>query len=214
MIGDLKNSLELKRKKLKDFVLFSLLISVSLLFSFTPLGSIQIGPVSILLAHLPFILSIFILDDKYVISNGFIFATLRLIKNTISINPVASFWFSPFVPVIGTDEASLWALLINYLPVFLMLALYFFTKKYKGPDGKYLPKLYEILMPAVYSLINTVSVLSSVYLIYADRLKSYFPAFTSLMMAFLFIAFTNGLLEALMASLVIPKLTKYINLYR
>lgn len=192
-----------RRQDLYSLVLFSLLFSFTLLFAFTPLGALSFGVVSILIAHLPLIIGFFVLPEKYSYALTFLFGLCRLIRNTYDIQPMSSFWFSPFAPVVNTDKGSLWALAINFLPLVAIILLA------KLLNLKQMAWWKTMIFSAGASLLNTVLVLLGVYLAFREPLEQALSA--SLAPALLGIAFSNGLLEALMAGLAIPVILKAVS---
>lgn len=191
-----------KRQDLHALVLFSLLFSFTLLFAFTPLGAISFGVVTILIAHLPMILGFFVLPERYSYSLAFLFGVCRLIRNTYDIQPLSSFWFSPFAPVIQSDKGSLWALVINFLP---LLAIVVFSKLLNLRAFQW----WKIILFSVgATLLNTSIVLLGVYLAFKEPLEQALSQHLAPIL--LGIAFSNGLLEALMAALIIPVIVKAV----
>lgn len=198
------NHLQSKKKQdLRSLVLFSLLFSFTLLFAFTPIGSISFGVVTILVAHLPMILAFLVLPRPYAVSLAFLFGLCRLIRNTYDIQPLASFWFSPFAPVIGTDKGSWFALLINFLP---LIAIVLYARLFSFEKMKFIQ---VVLWAAGATFLNTLIVLSSVYLIHREPLEKALGQ--QLLPLLVGIASTNGLLEVLFACLTIPFIYKGVS---
>lgn len=188
------------KDKTLTLVLYALLAALLFLFSFTPLGMLRIGIVEILIAHLPMLLALQLLPFTYGCSFAILFGLCRLIYHTLLPNPLSSFWFSPFAPVVGQDKGSPLALLVNFAPVVaICLLTYLWKLKWK--------QNLLFLWAAICSLLNTTLVLSLVYVFWHVDLQRTLGEEQILYKLFIGIATSNGFFEALVAALVIPSIT-------
>lgn len=103
----------------KELVLTALFTAVILLMAFTPLGLIDLPIIKATILHVPVIIGSILLGPRKGAWFGALFGLTSLWKNTMTPS-LLSFAFSPFVPVPGSSEGSLWALAICLVPRLLV----------------------------------------------------------------------------------------------
>lgn len=178
-------------------------LAIMILLAVTPLGFIPIGPINATTMHIPVIVASIILGPRLGAFLGGTFGLISLIRSTFIPTPL-SFVFSPFIPVIGTDQGSWKALIIALIPRILIGVVPYFV--YKGiqrlTKNKVSP-LSLFLAGIAGSLTNTILVMNLIYFLfqqdYAQVLGTNINAVYSAVLA---VIFTSGVPEAIVAGLV------------
>lgn len=190
-------------KNTKNFTLTAMFLAIMILLAVTPLGFIPIGPINPTTMHIPVIVASIILGPRLGAFLGGTFGLISLIRSTFIPTPL-SFVFSPFIPVIGTDQGSWKALIIALIPRILIGVVPYFV--YKGiqrlTKNKVSP-LSLFLAGIAGSLTNTILVMNLIYFLfqqdYAQVLGTNINAVYSAVLA---VIFTSGVPEAIVAGLV------------
>lgn len=190
-------------KNTKNFTLTAMFLAIMILLAVTPLGFIPIGPINPTTMHIPVIVASIILGPRLGAFLGGTFGLISLIRSTF-IPTALSFVFSPFIPVIGTDQGSWKALIIAFIPRILIGVVPYFV--YKGiqrlTKNKVSP-LSLFLAGIAGSLTNTILVMNLIYFLfqqdYAQVLGTNINAVYSAVLA---VIFTSGVPEAIVAGLV------------
>ncbi|MBE9909807.1 ECF transporter S component [Enterococcus mundtii] len=190
-------------KNTKNFTLTAMFLAIMILLAITPLGFIPIGPINATTMHIPVIVASIILGPRLGAFLGGTFGLISLIRSTFIPTPL-SFVFSPFIPVIGTDQGSWKALIIALIPRILIGVVPYFV--YKGiqrlTKNKVSP-LSLFLAGIAGSLTNTILVMNLIYFLfqqdYAQVLGTNINAVYSAVLA---VIFTSGVPEAIVAGLV------------
>jgi len=190
--------------------------AIIFLLTFTPLGFPQIPIIgSATIIHIPVIIGAILMGPKYGAVLGFLFGLASMIFASTQSVALNAFAFTPLRPVPGTDNGSLWAILIAFVPRILVGV--FAPLIFMGLM-KFLPKGLEAVGLSVTavagSLINTLLVLHLLYFIfrapwsYAREVAAAggadipYPQIT-----YAFIATTIGVFgvpEAIAAAIVVP----------
>jgi len=104
------------KKNTLFWVQMSLFTAIELLFCFTVLGSLPIGPgIVATLAHIPALIAAMTLGKKAGAFIGLVLGISSVIVWTfMPANPLVAFAFSPFVP-----HGNIWSLLISVAPRFV-----------------------------------------------------------------------------------------------
>lgn len=174
------------------------LMMIVIVLALTPFGFLQIGPLKITFIQIPVIIGSLLMGWKSGAILGALFGLLSLINNTMAPGPL-SFVFSPFIPVLGSTQGSLWALMVAFGPRILVGII---------PDLVYRKTNKLSLSIILGSLTNTFLVVSLITFIFPIPMKNDLNA----LMGFLVTSiFGNGLLEALSASLIVTKIYKHLN---
>lgn len=190
-------------KNTKNFTLTAMFLAIMILLAVTPLGFIPIGSINATTMHIPVIVASIILGPRLGAFLGGTFGLISLIRSTFIPTPL-SFVFSPFIPVIGTDQGSWKALIIALIPRILIGVVPYFV--YKGiqrlTKNKVSP-LSLFLAGIAGSLTNTILVMNLIYFLfqqdYAQVLGTNINAVYSAVLA---VIFTSGVPEAIVAGLV------------
>lgn len=104
-----------QHSNVRTMVLTSLFTAIILIMAFTPLGLIDLPLIKATILHVPVIIGGILLGPRAGAFFGLIFALTSLFKNTTA-PALLSFAFSPLIPVPGTGQGSLWALVICFVP--------------------------------------------------------------------------------------------------
>ena len=183
-----------KRVDVRRLVIIGVLSGISMMLSMTPLGFIPIGPVNATIMHIPVIIGAVIEGPLVGLAIGFIFGLTSLIR-AFTMPTITSFLMMN--PV------------ISILPRVIMGAasFYIYSALYKAIGKK---KLSAMLTGFLGSLINTVGVLGSIYLIYGERYVHAIGKIGSPGKIIGAIAVTNGVPEAILAGLIVSSVVAII----
>lgn len=155
-----------KKKDIRYLTQLALLIGIVIVLANTPLGMIQLPIIKATTIHIPVILGAILLGPAAGAILGATFGICSLVSNTIA-PTLLSFAFSPFMSTTGLSGAvkALWIsvgcrVLIGVAAGWLWIAL----KKRKWNDLAALP-----LVGFVGSMVNTVCVMGSIYVLFAQQ---------------------------------------------
>ncbi|WP_283675164.1 ECF transporter S component [Butyricicoccus sp. Marseille-Q5471] len=155
-----------KKKDIRYLTQLALLIGIVIVLANTPLGMIQLPIIKATTIHIPVILGAILLGPAAGAILGATFGICSLVSNTIA-PTLLSFAFSPFMSTTGLSGAvkALWIsvgcrVLIGVAAGWLWIAL----KKLKWNDLAALP-----LVGFVGSMVNTVCVMGSIYVLFAQQ---------------------------------------------
>lgn len=192
-------------KKTFQLTLFTLFAAIILMLSMTPLGFINLAFVKATIVHVPVIIGSILLGPKAGAGLGLIFGFNSMINNTLAPS-ILSFAFSPLVPVIGTESGSPWAIVIALLPRILVGVFPFFVAKtLKAKNETFALGLAAF----VGSMTNTVLVMGLIYILFKDSYSVAQGIETSgVAKTILTVVFTNGVIEAVVATLITVPVTK------
>lgn len=152
------------RDRTKRLVEFAVLLAMEVIIAFTPLGTIQVGPIAATLGHIPVIIAAIVLGTGAGAGMGFVFGLLSFLYWTFvqPANPSA-IMFTPFCQF-GDIHGSAWSLVICFVPRILIGVVAgetcSFVKRRTGKDG-----LAYGLAGALGSAVTTVLVLGLTYLL-------------------------------------------------
>ena len=186
-----------RRFSIRRLTTLGLLLAVMVIFTFTPLGFIQITPVvAVTLMHIPVLIGLLCEGFLPGLLLGFLFGALSLIRAlTAPAGLLTPFFMNPLVSIVPRI----------LVPCAAWLA-------YRGVAAAFNGR--AIRLPAAWTcsaiagtLTNTVGVLGMVYLLYAAPLLENPTVASAGMKAFFGgIVLTNTLPEAAFAALVVPAL--------
>ena len=194
----------MRNEKVKKLAILSMFVAIILLFAFTPIGFIRLPLINATLLHIPVIIGSILLGPKYGAVLGFLFGLTSMINNTMTPNPIISFVFSPFVPVIGTDSGSILALVVCFIPRILVgiTPYYVYTALTRLFKDK--AKIVSLSIAGVVgSMTNTLLVMHLIFFLFRDSFA--YPrelASDAVYGAILGIIATNGIPEAIAAAIV------------
>lgn len=193
----------LKRKQDTLYhVKLALLTAILVVLSVTPIGSIPLPAIKATTTHIPVIVGAVLLGPEAGMFLGTAFGVMSVVRSTLVPTPT-TFVFSPFLPVPGTNQGSLKALIVAFVPRILtglLPALLFKALKKKQMDNK----MACAICGALGTITNTVFVLAFIYILfgaeYAAALGSSYQLLIGMLMG---VAFTNGVAETLIAIILV-----------
>lgn len=195
----------------KKFTLTAMFLAILILLASVPfLGFIPIGPINATTMHIPVIIASIILGPKLGGFLGGVFGIISMIRATVIISPT-SFLFSPFIPVIGTDQGSWKAILIAVIPRILIgVVPYFiyqlFRKRAEKNAGAKSVGLF--IAGFIGSATNTILVMGGIYLLFKDTYaQAVGIGIETVFSVILGVVFTSGLVEAIVAGLATAAVT-------
>jgi len=195
--------------KSKYLAFTSMLMAIVFILAFTPLGLIPLPIVNATTLHIPVILGSLIMGPKYGAVLGATFGMASLLRATFT-PTAASFVFSPFYPLPGTESGSWWALIVAFVPrIMVGIVPWFF---YKGLS-KVLPKRFDMLnwglSGIIGSMTNTLLVLHLIFLLFREPYATIVAQPIYAVYPFIMgIILTNGVPEAIVAGILIAALGK------
>jgi len=156
--------------KTQRITLMGMFGAIIFLLTFTPLGFPQIPLIgSATIIHIPVIIGAILLGPKYGAVLGFLFGLSSMLFATFQSTALNAFAFTPLRPVPGTDNGSLWALLIAFVPRILVGIVS--PLVYWGLV-KVLPRVSDSIKLAaaaiVASMTNTLLVLHLLYFLFRE----------------------------------------------
>ncbi|MGC6769872.1 ECF transporter S component [Enterococcus sp. LJL128] len=188
-------------KNTKNFTLTAMFLAILILLAAVPfLGFIPIGPINATTMHIPVIIASIVLGPKIGGFLGGVFGVISMIRSTIVITPL-SFVFSPFIPVIGTDQGSWKAILIAVLPRILIgIVPYYVYKLFKSKTAVQPVGLFVAGFCG--SAVNTILVMGGIFLLFKDAYAQAMDiSINAVFSVIAGIVFTSGAVEAVVAAL-------------
>lgn len=156
-----------KKTDVRKMVLLAIFTAFELIFCFTFLGSLPLGPgIVATLAHIPAIIAAITLGKKPALYMGFVMGISSLIVwSFMPPNPLIAFAFTPFAPY-----GSFMSLIISVVPrtIFPVIAALIFEKLQK-PTSKVSTITAAVIAAVVSSLVHSILVLSLIYFSFAGN---------------------------------------------
>lgn len=153
----------MKNKKTTNMVIFSMLLAIEVVMSFTPLGFLRIGLLSVTMLHIPVIICAMALGKKYGAALGFVMGFCSFYNATFS-PTITSFCFTPFFSM-GGVEGNWTSLLIAFIPrIALGYGAGAIYERLKSNNGRTAAALSGLSG----ALINTIGVLGGIWLFFKE----------------------------------------------
>ena len=153
----------MKNKKTTNMVIFSMLLAIEVVMSFTPLGFLRIGLLSVTMLHIPVIICAMALGKKYGAALGFVMGFCSFYNATFS-PTITSFCFTPFFSM-GGVEGNWTSLLIAYIPrIALGYGAGAIYERLKSKNGRTAAALSGLSG----ALINTIGVLGGIWIFFKE----------------------------------------------
>lgn len=153
----------MKNKKTTNMVIFSMLLAIEVVMSFTPLGFLRIGLLSMTMLHIPVIICAMALGKKYGAALGFVMGFCSFYNATFS-PTITSFCFTPFFSM-GGVEGNWTSLLIAFIPrIALGYGAGAIYERLKSKNGRTAAALSGLSG----ALINTIGVLGGIWLFFKE----------------------------------------------
>ncbi len=197
------------RKKTKFLVVLTMFCSIQVVLMLTPLGYIPIGPVRATTMHIPVILAGILLGVKGGATTGLVFGVSSVIINTV-MPTITSFVFTPFYSL-GDYQGNILSLVIAIGPrVLLGVLAALIYNWFKNKDTK-VRLIGSGLTALVCTLIHSILVLGMIYIFFGPSYAHAKGVETSALFGLLLgVITTNGILEAVLATVIITPLTKVL----
>lgn len=153
----------MKNKKTTNMVIFSMLLAIEVVMSFTPLGFLRIGLLSVTMLHIPVIICAMALGKKYGAALGFVMGFCSFYNATFS-PTITSFCFTPFFSM-GGVEGNWTSLLIAFIPrIALGYGAGAIYERLKSKNGRTAAALSGLSG----ALINTIGVLGGIWIFFKE----------------------------------------------
>lgn len=154
----------LKRKSAVSLLILSVFTAIEIIFCFTSLGSIPLGPgIVATLAHIPVIVSALALEKKYSFVMGFVMGLCSFIWwSTVGLASPSSFAFSPF-----SEFGNFGSTVICFVP--RMLLPFFTSVIYNFLNKKLKCSISAGISAAFSTFLHSVMVLGLIYLFFAEN---------------------------------------------
>lgn len=200
--------------KTKKLALLSMFSAIILMLAFTPIGFIQLVFIKATIIHVPVIIGSILLGPKAGAALGFLFGVTSFISNSIT-PAILSFVFSPLIPVPGTEQGSLFALLICFIPRILVGVVPWYTYRLLGKLLKEKSTMFSLAVAGVTgSLTNTLLVMHLIYFLFQDTYAAARGVpLEQTYQAVLAVIFTNGIPEAVVAGIITMTVCKALMVF-
>lgn len=198
----------MNQEKTSSLVKMALLTAIIIVLTVTPLGFIPLGFMWATTIHIPVILGSILLGPKRGAVLGLVFGLSSMIKATVT-PIVTNFVFSPFYSV-GETHGNFWSIVVSLVPRILVgVVPYYVYKLVKKMNGK--ENLALSLAGFAGSMTNTLLVMNFIYLFfgraYAAANNAAFEGFYGAIVA---VIFTNGVPEAILATIITCLIVKVL----
>lgn len=196
VISSQKNYQARKKLSVRSMAIIGVLSAISIMLSMTPLGFIPIGPVNATIMHIPVIIGAVIEGPMVGMSIGFIFGATSLLR-ALTMPTITSFvLINPIVSILPR-------VLIG------IVAYYIYTTVVKITKNVILSGW---ISGIIGSLVNTVGVLGTIYLLYGERYaKALGESASSAKTLLLTLATTSGIPEAIVGGFVVSAVVVILN---
>jgi uncharacterized membrane protein len=201
---------------IREFVTASVFTGVIFLLAFTPFGFINLVVIKGTVIHIPVIVGSLTLGPYWGAFLGAMFGVTSIIINSVAPS-LLSFAFSPLIPLPGTSDGSLWALVVCFVPRILVGVTPWHVdrllRKFSFVKEKRLLSLF--VSGVVGSATNTLLVMHIIYFIFMDSYAAVrnvaSEAVYSLVLGVIMV---NGIPEAILAGVLTPFICKAVETYR
>jgi len=152
--------------KVRNITIMGMFSAIIILLAFTPLGFIPLPFMRMTTIHIPVIIGSLFLGPKYGAALGFLFGLCSLYINTTAPG-VTSFVFSPFIPVLGTEQGSPFALLVVFIPRILVGVVPWFVNA--GLEKVFKKNYISYAISGIAgSMTNTLFVMHGIFLFFRE----------------------------------------------
>jgi len=191
------------RKRIQKLTLAAFFVAIEILMAVTPIGFIPVGAINITTMHLPVILSGIILGPVYGALTGFVFGFCSMMKATLAPG-ITSFCFSPFITV-GGVSGNFASILIAFVPRILLgfLSFHIYLAMRRAKAGRVVS---SAVSAALNTLIHTLLVMGLIWLFFGQAYAA--AAGISVGAVIIAVLTSNGILEIIVAAIVIPALVR------
>ena len=181
----LTNTTLQKQFTVRRLTRIALLSAIAILMSFTPFGYIQLGAIRVTFMHIPVIISAIVEGALGGVIVGFVFGVSSLLSNLSG--PLAPVFINPMVSIFPR-------IMIGVISAYIY-------KKSKNSS----------ITAAIGTLTNTILVLLMIYIFAAESFSNIRKiAIETLGKVILLVALKNGILEMIVAGIVVTAIVKAI----
>lgn len=197
----MKNTVDIRK-----LTTVSILIAIQLILSATPIGFISWGVTRATTMHIPVIIGAILLGPKIGALLGGVFGLISLVTNIVT-PTITSFVFSPFYSV-GANSGNLYSLVIVFVPRILIGIVA--GTLFLGLQKVHVSKTVSCILAGIAgSLTNTVLVMSGIFVFFGQNYASAKQiAYSELLGVIGTVISTNGVMEAVLAAILIPLIAR------
>lgn len=189
----------MKSQKTQYMSFMALFLAIEVVLVVTPLGYIPLGPINATTMHIPVIIAGITLGKKAGAQLGFVFGLTSLLNATLR-PTITSFVFSPFITV-GGVSGNWTSLLIAFIPRILLGFLTGLIYEQMTKHNKH-SQISVVVASLLGTITNTVLVLGGIYIFFGTAYaEAIGVAYGTLMTILAGIITTNGIVEAIMATI-------------
>lgn len=204
----------MKEKKLdiRWMVSVALMSAIIVVLANTPLGMIQLPIIKATTVHIPVIIGAILLGPMAGGILGFVFGVCSLISNTMA-PTLLSFAFSPFLSTTGIPGAlkAIWIAVGCRVLIGVAAGWIWILLKKLHMNRKGLQVVSLAVTGFVGSMVNTVSVMGSIYLLFAQQYaEAKEVAVTAVWGLVMGTVTTAGIPEAIAAAVIVAVVTKVL----
>lgn len=193
------------KTRIQKMTILSMFVAIEIILSITPLGYLNLGFISITTMHIPVIFAGMLLGKVHGSILGFVFGLTSFLKATFAPN-ITSFCFSPFYSL-GNIHGNFWSLVIAFVPRILLGYL-------SGLLYRHAKKLTKNKMIATsviaigMTLLHTLMVMGMIWVFFGGTYAQVTGVAVGAVI--LVVLTSNGLLEMLVAGVVLPMLMRFL----
>lgn len=196
------------KKRIQQLTLAAFFVAIEAIMAVTPIGYIPLGALSITTMHLPVILAGVLIGPSFGAGIGFVFGLTSFLRATFE-PTVTSFVFTPFIQI-GNMHGNFFSLVIAFGPRILLGWLS--GMMYRYSRKKFNTTFSAGVIAAINTMIHTLLVLGGIWVFFASPYAEALNiTTTALMSAFIATITTNGILETILAAIIIPVLVRVLS---
>lgn len=194
-----------RNQKIRQLTLAGFFIAIQVIMTLTPVGYIPVGAINVTTMHIPVILAGIFLGTSYGALTGFVFGLTSMLRATFAPG-ITSFLFSPFITVGGISG--------NFCSLIIVFGPRIFLGWFSGKLFRLLRKKIGNLpacavSAAVNTIIHTLLVMGMIWLFFGEPYAKALGVPVTGVAAIVFgVITTNGVLETILAAIVVPALDK------
>ena len=197
-----------RTNRTRQLALASFFLAIETIMAITPIGFIPVGVIRITTMHIPVLLASLVMGPKWGAMIGFVFGLSSMLKATFAPN-ITSFCFSPFI-TIGGVSGNFSSILIAFGPRILLGVLPYYMNKALCAH-RCAPTLAAGITAGVNTFIHTILVMGMIGVFFGTQYAQ--AAGITVGAVILTVLASNGILEILLAAIVIPALVRALSVF-
>lgn len=201
-----------EKKDTRWMVSVALMAAIVIVLANTPLGMIQLPIIKATTVHIPVIIGAILLGPTAGAILGFVFGVCSLISNTMA-PTLLSFAFSPFLSTTGIPGAlkAVWVSVGCRILIGLVAGWLWILFKKLHMNHKFTQIIALAITGFVGSMVNTVAVMGSIYLLFAKQYaEAKEVAVTAVWGLVMGTVTASGIPEAVAAAIIVAVVTKVL----